>query len=60
MNNMHLTLLMNAIDGTEQIRIVNHNTLKTLYKGQKFNAPFIDAEVHGIYTCNGVMIISVL
>ena len=48
-----------VIDGSEEIKIKNYATGKTLYKGEKRNAPVFLAAVLAVYTENGKIIIEI-
>lgn len=58
---MNLSTLLNAIDGTEDITIIQCNSRKELYKGQKAYVHDVNynADITAIYTANGKMIIEV-
>ena len=59
---MNLATLLNVMDFNENITIVKGNyTYKTLYNGIKYNVQNVnfDAEVIGLYTSDGKMVIEV-
>ena len=57
---MTLASMLNVTDGCQKIRINNANSLKTIYEGQAFNAPFVDCDVVTIYTIENTIVISVV
>lgn len=52
---MNLAMFLNVIDGMEEIKIKEANTLKTLYEGRKLDVKNVDydAEVFAVYTVVG-------
>lgn len=52
---MNLAMLLDVIDGLEEIRIKDYNTLKPVYEGKKYKVKNIDfeAEVVVAYTVAG-------
>ena len=49
---MNLATLLNVIDGLEEIKIKDTNTLKSFYEGRKIDVSNVDfnAEVIAVYT----------
>ena len=52
---MNLAMLLDVIDGLEEIRIKNYDTLKPIYEGKKYKVKDInfEAEVVVVYTVAG-------
>ena len=55
---MNLSMFLSVVDGAENIKIIRHQ-VHTLYEGAKVNCPFIDADVVGVWTVGGKIIIEV-
>lgn len=56
---MHLSVFLSVIDGGENIRVASYNDHHSLFDGKKVDCPYIDAEVVGVWTAGGKIIIEV-
>lgn len=54
---MNLFKLLDKIDGTQQIKVIDSNSLEKLYEGTKFQSPCVGLEVVGIYTVGNTIVI---
>lgn len=52
--------LLNVTDGGQQIRITAATSLKDLYVGQAWNAPYGDCEVVAIYSEGCKIVVGVI
>lgn len=58
---MKITLaqFLTVIDGSEVIRITDHNSQRTLFEGAKFMCEYFYVYVYGVYTKSGRIVIEV-
>ncbi len=54
---MRLFNLLEKIDGSQQIKVIDSNSLERLYEGTKFQSPCVGLEVVGIYTVENTIVI---
>ncbi len=57
---MTVANLLNVTDGGQKIRITAANSLKTLYEGQAWCAPYVGCEVVAIYTTGSTIVVGVI
>lgn len=56
---MSLSMFLSVIDGGEMIRVTNYNNHCTMFEGKKFECPYFDVDVVGVWTTDKKIIIEV-
>lgn len=54
---MRLFNLLEKVDGTQQIKVIDSNSQEKLYEGTRFQTPCVGLEVVGIYTIESTIVI---
>ena len=55
---MNLSMFLSVVDGLERIK-VRSGYAGTMFVGQKYNCPFFDVEVVGVWTEDNMIVIEV-